>query len=149
MTTTARTTRSEPRATVRHATERPATTDRRRPPAAAITAIVLTMLAAVVGAYGACYFTALDGWTPISETFVATYLAFGLFGLVSAGSLLFGTGSLRSAARYGVAAYGVWMIYFTIFKLVRFSEFQAIPFGVVGLLIVIMSLARPTRTWAG
>lgn len=121
----------------------------RRPPATAITAIVLSVVAAVVGGYGAWYFTGLDEWTPISEVFVMTYLAFSLFGLVCAGALLFGSGSLRSAARYGVAAYGVWMICFTAFKLVRFAEYQAIPFGVVGLLIVFLGAAPRTRAWAG
>jgi len=124
------------------------TTARRRPPATAVVAIGLTVLAAVVGGYGACYFTGLDGWTPISETFVVTYLAFSVFGLAVVGSMVFGSGSLRSAARYGLATYGVWMIGFTAFKLVRFSEYQAIPFGIVGLAILVLSLSRPTRSWA-
>jgi hypothetical protein len=121
---------------------------RPRRSAAVLTAAALASLAALVGGYGAVYFTALDGWTPMSQTYVVTYEATSLFGLVCAVVLLFGRGPVRFAARYGLAAYASWLTYFTLFKIIRFSEYQAVPFGVVGLLVLALSLSAPVPRWA-
>jgi hypothetical protein len=119
------------------------TTTRR--PATVVTATALTALLALFGGYGAIYFTGLDGWDAAGITFVTTYEAISIFGIVSAVALLLG----NSHGRVGVIAYAVFMVGFTIMKVVTIQELQAIPFGVVALGILAAVLHPRTRAYTG
>lgn len=121
-------------------------TERRtgRPPAPAVTAAALSIVLALFGGYGAIYFSGLEGWNDTVITFVTTYEAISVFAVVSAVALLRGSGH----GRVGLVAYGVFMVVFTIMKLVTIQEVEAIPFGVVGLVIVGLALHGRTRRFA-
>jgi hypothetical protein len=122
----------------------PDLTTRRRPPAPALVAVGLATVLSLFGGYGAIYFTGLEGWDAFGITYVTTYEAISIFGLVSAVALL-----LRNDhARVGVIAYAVFMVGFTIMKVVTIQELQAIPFGVVGLVVLGLALHPATKRWA-
>ena len=123
----------------------PAPAARTRPPAAVVAAIALTLLATCFGGYGAVYFTGLDGWKDIGLTFLVAYEFLTLLGLVSAVAY-----ARRSALGHaGLVTFAVWMNVFTALKLGHFHETEAIPFGVVGLLILGLVLSRPARRYVG
>ena len=115
-----------------------------RPPAPAITAAALAILVALFGGYGAIYFTGLEGWDAAGITFVTTYEAISIFAVVSAVALLRGS----SHGRVGLVAYGVFMVGFTIMKVLTIQEWEAIPFGVVGLVVLGLALHGRTRRFA-
>ncbi|TCC45482.1 hypothetical protein E0H73_44680 [Kribbella pittospori] len=111
----------------------------RRPPATVVAASVLLGLIAAIGGYGAIYFTGLEGWNGIGASFVVTYEFLSVGGLIAAIAFLRG----HRLGRPAVIAYAIWMIYFTVFKLVAFQELQAIPFGVIATIALICA-TRPT-----
>ena len=115
-----------------------------RPPAPALTAGVLSILLALFGGYGAIYFTGLEGWDAAGITFVTTYEAISLFAVVSGVALLRGS----SHGRLGVVAYGLFMVGFTVMKLVTIQEWEATSFGVIGALVLGLALHRRTREFA-
>ena len=116
-----------------------------RRPATVVTATALTTLLALVGGYGAIFFTGLDGWDASGITFVTTYDAVALFGLVSAWAMFFG----NAHGRVGVAAYAIFMIGFTVMKVLTIQELQAIPFGVVALGVLAAALHPRSRAYTG
>lgn len=116
-----------------------------RPPATAIAAGALTLLVAGFGAYGAVYFTGLDGFTDLGLTFLVAYEFLSVLGIVSAIGTLRG----RLLAHAGLVLYATWMLVFTAFKVGYIHETQAIPFGVVGLAVLVLSLAPATRRFVG
>ena len=65
-------------------------------------------------------------------------------GLVSAIALLRG----RSLGQAGTVVYALWMTVFTAFKVGYIHETEAIPFGIVGLVILGLALAPATRRFA-
>jgi hypothetical protein len=117
---------------------------RRRPPAPALVAIGLTTVLALFAGYGAIYFTGLEGWDAGGITFVTTYEAISLFALTSAVALARGS----SHGRVGLVAYGIFMLGFTVMKLVTIQEWEAIPFGVVGAVVLGLALHPRTRAFA-
>jgi predicted CDP-diglyceride synthetase/phosphatidate cytidylyltransferase len=118
---------------------------RTRPPVAVVSAVALTVLVTAFGAYGAVYFTGLDGWNEIGLTFLVAYEFLTLLGLVSA--LAFARRSPIGHA--GLVTYAVWMNVFTVFKVGYIHEAEAVPFAVVGLLILGLTLSRPARGYVG
>ena len=116
---------------------------RRRPPATVIGASALTALIAAVGAYGAIYFTGKEGWDAAGATFVATYEFITLAGLVSAVAFLRG----HALGRVGVIVYGIWMTYFTVFKITAIQEWEAIPFGAIALTALFLATRRSARDY--
>jgi hypothetical protein len=116
-----------------------------RRPATVVVASALTALLALFGGYGAIYFTGLEGWDAAGITYVTTYEAISIFGLVSAVALLL----RNSHGRVGVIAYAIFMVGFTIMKVVTIQELEAIPFGVVGLGILAAVLHPRTRAYTG
>ena len=116
-----------------------------RRPATVVVASALTALLALFGGYGAIYFTGLEGWDAAGITFVTTYEAISIFGLVAAVALLLG----NSHGRVGVATYAIFMVGFTVMKVVTIQELQAIPFGVVALGILAAVLHPRTRAYTG
>jgi hypothetical protein len=115
----------------------------RRTPRSAVTAAALSALMALVGGYGALYFTGRDGWTDLGLTFAFTYEFVAALGLVSAVGLL----RRREWGRWGVTAYGAFLVWFTLIKLATIQETEAIPFGVLGLVVLVL-VTRPTvRAW--
>ena len=119
-------------------------TARRRPPAPALVAIGLATVLALFAGYGAIYFTGLEGWDAFGITYVTTYEAISLFALASAVALARGS----SHGRVGLIAYGIFMVGFTIMKLVTIQEWEAIPFGVVGAVVLGLALHPRTRSFA-
>jgi len=115
-------------------------TTRRRPPATVITASALLALIAAVGGYGAIYFTGLEGWNGIGLSFVVAYEFLSLTGLVAVAAYLRG----HPLGRPAVIFYASWMIYFTLFKLIAFKELQAIPFGVIATIALVLTIRRTT-----
>jgi hypothetical protein len=136
------TTQPSPTTASAPATGRPVRT---RPPVAVVAAVALTVLIAAVGGYGALYFSGLDGWSDMDLTFVVAYDFLALFGLVSA--VAFARRSLIGHA--GLVTYAVWMNVFNAFKVGYIHEAEAIPFAVVGLLILGLALSRPARRYVG
>jgi hypothetical protein len=116
---------------------------RRRPPVTVIAASALTALIAAVGAYGAIYFTGKEGWDAAGATFVATYEFITLAGLVSAVAFLRG----HALARVGVIVYGIWMTYFTVFKITAIQEWEAIPFGAIALTTLLLATRPSARDY--
>lgn len=116
-----------------------------RTPVPVVAASVLTLLLGLVGGYGAFYFSGLGGGITAEEaTFVVTYESFVALGLVSAVALL-----RRSPyGRAGTAAYATFMVIFTIFKLVSIQEWEAMPFGVVALVVLVLVTGGPARRYA-
>jgi hypothetical protein len=112
-----------------------------RAPATVLAASGLSILVAGFGAYGAVYFTGLEGFTDLGLTFLVAYEFLSVLGLVSAIALLRG----RAAGHLGVLAFGLWMTVFTVFKVAYIHEAEAVPFGVVGLAILALALAPATR----
>lgn len=119
-------------------------TGRRRPPAPALVAIGLTTVLALFAGYGAIYFTGLEGWDAFGITYVTTYEAISIFALASAVALARGS----SHGRVGLVAYGIFMVGFTVMKVVTIQEWEAIPFGVVGAVILGLALHPRTRAFA-
>ena len=122
----------------------PELTTRRRPPAPAMVAVGLATVLSLFGGYGAIYFTGLEGWDAFGITYVTTYEAISLFGLVSAIALARGS----SHGRVGLVAYGLFMVGFTIMKVVTIQEWEAISFGVVGAIVLGLALHPRTRSFA-
>ena len=119
-------------------------TARRRPPAPALVAVVLSTVLALFAGYGAIYFTGLEGWDAFGITYVTTYEAISLFALASAVALARGS----SHGRVGLIAYGIFMVGFTIMKVLTIQEWEAIPFGVAGAVILGLAMHPRTRAFA-
>lgn len=119
-------------------TQTPLTT-RTAPPRAALAASGLALLAALVGGYGSVYFTGQEGWTDLGVVFVTAYLFLSALGAVSALALLAG----HAVGRFGLLAFGSWMVVFTTLKLVAWQETEATLFGIVGL-VVLWLVTRPS-----
>ena len=119
-------------------------TTRRRPPAPALVAVGLTTVLALFAGYGAIYFTGLEGWDAFGITYVTTYEAIVVFALASAFALARGS----SHGRVGLVAYGIFMVGFTVMKVLTIQEWEAIPFGVVGAIILGLALHPRTRAFA-
>lgn len=112
-----------------------------RPPATVIVATVLTVIVAAVGTYGAVFFSGLDGYDSLELTFLAMYGYLSLIGIASAIAQV-----RRSAvARAGVVAWAVFMVLFAVIKVITIQETEAIPFGVVALVVVALQFTPPTR----
>ena len=120
------------------------TTSRPRPPAAAVTAALLTLLASAMGAYGAIYFIGLEGWDDLGITFVTTYEYIALTGLVSGVALFRGS----RLGWVGVLWYAAFQVAFTACKLLTIQEVEAIPFGVVGVVLLVLATRPSVRAYA-
>jgi hypothetical protein len=124
----------------------PATRSRSgRPPAPVVTASVLTIVLSLFSGYGAVYFTGLEGWDAAGVTFVTTFEGIVVFAITCAVALLRGS----DYGRVGLIAWGVFEVAFTVMKLVTIQELQAIPFGVVSLVILGLVLHPRTRAYTG
>ena len=120
-------------------------TVRSAPPAAALVASGLALLAALVGGYGSVYFTGQEGWTDLGVVFVTAYLFLSALGVASALALLAG----HVAGRYGLLAFGTWMVVFTTLKLVAWQETEAVLFGVVGVVVLVLVTRLSVRAHVG
>jgi hypothetical protein len=116
---------------------------RRRPPATVLATSILLGLIAAFGGYGAIYFTGLEGWNGIGLTYVVSYEFLTLSGLIAVVAFLRG----HRLGRPGVIMYGIWMIYFTIFKVATFQEWQAIPFGVIASVALFCATRKSARAY--
>ena len=115
----------------------PTTTSRLPRPAAGAAALAALMSA--FGAYGAIYFTGLEGWDDGGITFVTTYEYLALTAFVSAVALFRG----HRLGWVGVLWYATFQVVFTTMKWLTIQEVSAIPFGVVGALLLVL-LTRPS-----
>jgi hypothetical protein len=102
-------------------------------------AAALVALMAAFGAYGAIYFTGLEGWDDFGITYVTAYEFISLTGLVAA------LGAFRGhhLGAVGVIWYAAFQVVFTSMKWLTIQEVSAIPFGVLGL-VVLALVARPS-----
>lgn len=115
-----------------------------RPPATVLVAVGLTVLVTLVGGYGAIYFTGLGGFTESGLTFLVAYEFLTALGLVSAVAM-----ARRSAlGRAGLVTYGIWVTTFNLFKIGYIHETEALPFAVVGLVVLALGLSRSARAYA-
>lgn len=114
-------------------------TTRARLPRPAAAAAVLTLLMSAAGAYGCIYFTALDGWDLMSGTFVTTYEFVAATGLVASVALLRGS----YLGWVGVLWYAAFQLVFTAFKVAVVHEGQAVPFGVIAAVVLVLA-TRPS-----
>lgn len=120
------------------------TAERHRPPATVLVAAVLACLVACVGGYGAAYFGGLGGWDEFGLTFLLAYEFLAALGVISAVALV-----RRSVIGWaGLVTYAVWMTLFTGFKVGYVRETQAIPFGVVALVVLALTLRPSARRYA-
>jgi hypothetical protein len=108
-------------------------------PRPALAAAVLTLLMSAMGAYGAIYFTGLEGWDDFGITYVTTYEFITFTGFVSAVALLRGS----PLGRVGVLWFATFQVVFTACKLLTIQEVSAIPFGVAAL-VVLALVTRPS-----
>ena len=122
----------------------PRTPTTHRIPTPAVAAALLVLLTSAVGAYGAIYFTGLEGWEDMGLTFLTVYEFVALTGLASAVALLRG----HHLGHVGVIWYAAFQVVFTAFKLVAIHEVEAIPFGVVGLLALALATRPSVRSFA-
>lgn len=122
-------------------TDRPAAVTSRRPPAAAVAAAVLTLLMTAMGAYGAIYFTGLEGWDDFGITYVTTYEFVTATGLLAALALLRG----HRLGLVGVLWYAAFQVVFTTCKLVTIQEVSSIPFGVTALVVLALATRPAVR----
>ena len=119
---------------------------RRRPPVTALVASALVTLLAAVTAYGAFYFSFVDGSPGVRPgyvVFVALYWAADAVALAAAVGLL----RRRPAARRVLAGYAVAGILFSAVKLVFFHEPEALVFGAVGLTVLALVSSPSTRRY--
>jgi hypothetical protein len=72
---------------------------------------------------------------------VTTYEAIAAFAVVSAVALLRGS----SHGRVGVISYAVFMIAFTLMKLVVVQEWEATTFGVLAAVVLVLATRPRTR----
>ena len=129
------TTLTEPRTT-------PSTTSRL--PRAAAAASFLALLMAGMGAYGAIYFTGLEGWDDAGITYVTTYEFIAATGLVAALALLRGF----RLGLAGVLWFATFQVVFTTCKLATIQEVSAIPFGVAALAVLLLATRPSVRSFA-
>jgi hypothetical protein len=125
-----------------HRTETTAST-RRRLPAPALTAAVLVLLMGAMGAYGAIYFTGLEGWDDFGYTYVTTYEYLAFTGVVSAIALLRG----HRLGLVGVLWFATFQVVFTACKLVTIQEVSSIPFGVAALVVLALATRPSVRAF--
>jgi hypothetical protein len=127
--------------TTTHSTPITTSAPTRRRPASTLIAAILLGLIAAIGGYGSIYFTGLEGWTALGVCFVVAYEFLTLTGLIAVVALL----RNHPLGRPGVMLYAAWMIYFTLFKLIAFHELQAIPFGVIAAVALVLVALRSAR----
>ena len=110
-----------------------------RTPRPALVAAALVALMSAFGAYGAIYFTGLEGWDDFGITYVTAYEFISLTGLAAGVSLLRGHRLGWVTATW----YAAFQVVFTAMKLLTIQEISAIPFGVAGL-VVLGLVTRPS-----
>ena len=116
-------------------------------PVGATVALGLTPLIAMVTSGGAVYFSLL--WSEAPEVTVWTVLfAVGFVAIAIAGiiaAIALSRGSERG--RRGVIAYAAFGILFTLAKLVWWQETEAIVFGALDVVLLLLVSARRVRDW--
>ena len=116
-------------------------------PVGATVALGLTTLVAVVTSGGAVYFSLL--WSEAPEVtvwtvlFAVAFVAIAIAGIIAAITL--SRGSERG--RRGVIAYAAFGILFTLAKLVWWQETDAIVFGALDVILLLLVSGRRVRDW--
>jgi hypothetical protein len=116
-------------------------------PMAATVALVVTSLIAVVTSGGAVYFSLL--WAQAPPVTVWTVLFAIAFVAIAIGGVLAATALARGSerGRRGVIAYAAFGILFTLAKLVWWQETEAIVFGALDVVLLLLVSARRVRDW--
>lgn len=122
----------------------PPTAVRTRAPGPALAAALLALFMSGTGAYGAIYFTGLEGWEDMGLTFLVTYEFVSITGLVSAVAMIQGF----RLGLVGVLWYAAFQLVFTTFKLAAIQEVEAIPFGVVAAVVLVLATRPSVRAYA-
>jgi hypothetical protein len=116
-------------------------------PLTATVALGLTPLIAVVTSGGAVYFSLLWSEAPAvtvwTVLFAVAFVAIAVAGIIAAIAL--SRGSERG--RRGVIAYAAFGILFTLAKLVWWQETEAIVFGALDVVLLLLVSARRVRDW--
>ena len=114
-------------------------------PITATVALVLTSLLALVTSGGAIYFSLLwsqapplNVWTVL---FAVAFVAVAIAGIMAAMALARGS----ERGRRGVVAYAAFGILFTLAKLVWWQETEAIVFGVLDVVLLLLVSSRRLR----
>ena len=117
---------------------------RTRAPRPALAAALLALFMSGTGAYGAIYFTGLEGWEDMGLTFLVTYEFVSITGLASAVAMIQGF----RLGLVGVLWYAAFQLVFTAFKLAAIQEVEAIPFGVVAAVVLVLATRPSVRAYA-
>jgi len=116
-------------------------------PAAATAALVLTPLIAAVTSGGAVYFSLLWSQAPPvtvwTVLFAVAFVAIAIAGIIAAIALARGS----ERGRRGVIAYATFGILFTLAKLVWWQETEAIVFGALDVVLMLLVSTRRVRAW--
>lgn len=118
-------------------------------PVAAVATLVLTVAVAGVTTGGAVYFSLfwpeapdLSVWTGL---FALAFTTVSALGVAAAASLARGS----ERGRRGVIAYATFGILFTLAKLVWWQETEAILFGGLDIVLLLLVSGRRVREWTG
>jgi hypothetical protein len=116
-------------------------------PMAATVALVVTSLIAVATSGGAVYFSLL--WAQAPAVTVWTVLFAIAFVAIAIGGVLAATALARGSerGRRGVIAYAAFGILFTLAKLVWWQETEAIVFGALDVVLLLLVSGRRVRDW--
>ena len=116
-------------------------------PVGATAALVLTPLIAAVTSGGAVYFSLLWSQAPPitvwTVLFAVAFVAVAIAGIVAAIALARGS----ERGRRGVIAYATFGILFTLAKLVWWQETEAIVFGALDVVLLLLVSTRRVRAW--
>lgn len=116
-------------------------------PASAVAALALTLAIAGVTTGGAIYFSLF--WAEAPDPSVWTVLFAVGFAAVSVLAVVAAVALARGSerGRRGVIAYATFGILFTLAKLIWWQETEAIVFGALDIVLLLLVSGRPMREW--
>jgi cation transport ATPase len=122
---------------------------RHRAPLTVWAAAVLTFAIALVTSYGAVYFSLFWEQAPPRSlgtwSFAAAFVAIAVLGAASAVALLRGSDTARKV----LIGYAVFGVLFTAAKLIWWQETEALVFGGLDVVLILLATARSTRAHVG
>jgi len=116
-------------------------------PGAVVAALLITLAIAGVTTGGAVYFSLFWAEAPAPSVwtvlFAVGFVAVSTLGGVAAVALARGS----ERGRRGVIAYATFGIIFTLAKLIWWQETEAVVFGALDIVLLLLVSSRPARDW--